>query len=151
MRIEAFQRADDGAAEVIGVVLMVGITVLLAATATVTLTDFVQDGKMKMPVQAAADVDASDSADRVTVTWVANGWAERLVVTFEVNGDHQTTVRLLQVGDTMRLDADGLTRTGSKHWHHDTPSLSNGDRVTVTVTAERGGQRTVISQEATQV
>lgn len=141
---------EGGASHPLGAALMVGVTVVLATTLGASLTGVASHTGVKEPVQAAATVEASDSADRVTVTWIANSWAEKLKVTVHANG-HQSTATLASVGDVVVVDDDGLRQMGSHSVAKSHPTLSNGDVVTVTVTAVGGGQRTVVTQKTVRV
>lgn len=139
---------DDDAAvsPVVGAPLMVAVTVVLASvvgTSVMGMGSVVDESKE--PVLAGVHVDYSDANDRVEVTWYTNGRAERLEVQVTVNGDANETIGLNRVGDSVRIDREGVTVTGSATGRDSTPCLANGDRVTVTVVAIAGGQRTTVA------
>ena len=146
MNLKGFLDDDAAVSPVVGVPLMVAVTVVLASvvgTSVMGMGSVVDE--TKEPVFAGVHVDYSDSDDRVEVTWYTNGHAERLEVQVTVNGGANETVRLGRVGDSVRIDREGVTVTGSATARDSTPCLSNGDRVTVTVVAIDGGQRTVVA------
>lgn len=152
MNLERFRDDDDAVSPVVGAPLMVAVTVVLASavgTSVFGMASVVDDSKE--PVFAGVAVDYEDSNDRVSVTWYANGHAEKLEVLLTVNGHASETVRLFQVGDSVRIDRHGITISGSVTGRDTTPHLSNGDEVTVTVVAIDGGQRTTVAHHTNTV
>lgn len=131
----------------VGSVLLVGITVVLA-TATGThlfgLTGGSQTGF------ATATVDFSTDDDRVTVTWMVDADADKLMARVQV-GNQSRTVELESVGDEVVVDSDGVTVNTGTVGHWETPKVSDGDRVSVTVTAVRGGERVVVADRSERV
>lgn len=132
----------------IGAVLLVGVTVLLATTAGAGVIGFAEE--TKQGAFATATIDHVPNEDRVTVTWVANGNAESLRVVVLV-GDQRRTVTLNAVGDRVVVDGDGVTvsRGGVVQW--DAPAIADGDRVDITVIAEKGGESTVVAERSATV
>lgn len=152
MNLIGFRSDSRAVSPVVGAPLMVGVTVVLASIVGTSLLGMgagVDD--VKEPVLASAHVEYADSDDRVTVTWNANQYAEKLEVTVTVNDHASETVYLKRVGDTMRLDGDGLTMTGSRTAHDESFRVSNHDEVSVTVVAIEGGQRTVVAEHIQHV
>lgn len=131
----------------IGAVLLVGITVLLATTAGTQLLGFAggQQGAF-----ATATVDFSPADDRVTVTWMANADAEAMHVRILV-GDEERTVSLGGVGDRVIVDSDGVTISKGAVVEWETPSVQDGDQVTVTVVAKKGGESVVVAERSGRV
>ncbi|WP_224268371.1 type IV pilin [Haloprofundus salinisoli] len=142
MDISTFVDADDAVSPAIGVVLMAGITVLLAATAAGPLLEF-GDSTLSAPVYATADADVSTDEDRLTVTWLSHDAADYLDVAVVVDGDHYSTA-LSEPGDALRLDGDGITKTGTENSYSDALDIDDGDEIHVTVTAVRDDGRTVV-------
>ncbi|MCG1004894.1 MULTISPECIES: type IV pilin [Halobacterium] len=130
---------DRGVSPVIGVILMVAITVILAAVIASFVLGF--GDSVSENVQAGADISQTNDGN-ASVTWISEGNADHLNVsvsdTAEVSWDGENTdvtnIELQQVGDTAKLVDD--TTDGDEH------------TVTVTVTAVgSGGSRTVVTQE----
>lgn len=131
----------------VGAVLLVAVTVLLAAAVGSQLLGLVGSQQVAF---ATASVEHSPAEDRVTVTWLANGGAEELTVRIVV-GDRRRAVSLDGVGDRVVVDEDGVTvNSGSLgHWH--SPTLADGDRVTVTVVAVKGDESVVVAEKTATV
>lgn len=127
----------------VGAVLLVAVTVLLVAAVGSQLLGLVGSQQVAF---ATASVDYSPSENRVTVTWLANSDAERLTVRIEVEGERRA-VGLDRVGDRVVIGGDGVTVSSGAvgHWHR--PTLADGDRVTVTVIAVDGDERTVVAEK----
>ena len=155
--------ADDERAvsPVIGVILMVAITVILAAvigTFVLGLGDSVQTN-----VQAGASVTYDDGADSATVTWTSNQNADGIyvnvsggpdvlmtggpgdTVTFQSSGDPSTSggAAAYEDGQAATISGGGASATPCSGG---TCSVS-GD-TTITVIAVKGDQSTVLLQES---
>lgn len=141
MRFENDERATS---PTIGAVLLVGITVVLATTAGTHLFGLAgsQQGAFATPA-----VEYSPSENQVSVTWLANADAEKLKVRILV-GDERRTVGLDGVGDRVIADEDGVTVSSGSVGGWDSPTLSDGDRVTVTVVAVKGGESVVVAERS---
>ena len=140
--------ADDRATSpTIGAVLLVGITVVLATATGAHLFGLAggQQGAF-----ATATVEFSPGDDRVTVTWVANGDADSLKVRILV-GDERRTVGLRGVGDRVVVDPDGVTVSNGAVGDWETPRIEDGDRVSVTVVAHKGGENVVVAERTGRV
>ncbi|MFO7927281.1 type IV pilin [Natronomonas sp.] len=115
-----FQDSDDRAVSpVIGVILMVAITVILAAvigTFVLGLGDQVETG-----VQAGATINEDPEDDRITITYTSSGNSDGLGITAPDSA-------------TITDENDDLTDVGQTA---EVTGLSDGD--TVTVTAYTGG------------
>ncbi|GAA0265615.1 type IV pilin [Halobacterium noricense] len=143
-KITMFEMPDDderGVSPVIGVILMVAITVILAAVIASFVLGF--GDQVSQNVQAGADISETDDGS-VTATWISEGNADHLNVS--VSDDSNVAfdessitgyAEIQQVGNTATLTTDG-----------DSPPYD----VTVTVTAVgSGGSRTVVAQEEVSV
>jgi flagellin-like protein len=133
--ITMFELSDDdrGVSPVIGVILMVAITVILAAVIASFVLGF--GDSVSENVQAGADISQTNDGN-ASVTWISEGNAAKLNVTssgsttFEGGGDGN----LSSVGESVKIVADSETET------------------TITVTAiGSGGSRTVVTQEEVTV
>ncbi|WP_158059425.1 type IV pilin [Halorussus halophilus] len=140
-------RDDRATSPTIGAVLLVAVTVLLATTAGAGMFSLAQSQQVAF---ATATVDHDPGEDRVSVTWVANADAEQLWVKILV-GDESRTVTLNAVGDKVVVDEDGVRVSQSKvvTWNH--PTVSDGDEVTVTVVARKGGESVVLSEQTARI
>lgn len=147
------QRTKRGASDeratspAIGAILLVGITVIVAATVGGQIASF--SGTEQQPFAIApVEFDAAD--DRLSVTWRANTNADRVQVTVVV-GDHHRTVTLTEVGHTMTVDFSGVTvRKGTvTSWNH--PATTDGNRVSVTVVAVKNGNSIVLAERTESI
>lgn len=137
--------ADERATSpTVGAVLLVAITVVLATTAGGQLLGLAGSQQSAF---ATAAVEFSPGENRVTVTWLANADAENLTVRVLV-GDSRLVVGLDGVGDRVVVDEDGVTASSGSLDHWPTPALADGDRVTVTVVAEKGGESVVVAERS---
>lgn len=144
MTLENDERATS---PTIGAILLVGITVVLATTAGTHLFGLAgsQQGAFATPA-----VEYSPSENQVSVTWLANANAERLKVRILV-GDERRTVGLDGVGDHVIVDGDGVTVSSGSVGQWASPTISDGDHVTVTVVALKGGESVVVAERSAQV
>lgn len=138
---------DRGTSPTVGAVLLVGVTVLLASAAGTHL--FGLAGGQQGPFATAA-VEYSPSEDRVTVTWMANANADHLLVKILV-GTERRAVELDGVGDRVVVDAGGVTVSTGAVGEWESPTLSDGDRVTVTVVAAKNGENVVVAERSGRV
>jgi flagellin-like protein len=105
---------DRGVSPVIGVILMVAITVILAAVIASFVLGF--GDNINQTTQAGADIETSSSgAGEVTVTWISEGDADGLSVTVtdnnEVVGSGPWT--LSNVGESVTIEDDDATGDGT--------------------------------------
>lgn len=142
-----FGNDERATSPTIGAILLVGITVVLATTAGTHL--FGLAGSQQSAFATPA-VEYSPSENRVSVTWLANADAEKLKVRILV-GDQRRTVSLTDVGDRAVVDRDGVTVSSGSVGEWDSPTVSDGDRVTVTVVAVKGGESTVVAERSGRV
>lgn len=101
---KAFQDSERAVSPVIGVILMVAITVILAAvigTFVLGLGDSVEQS-----ASAGVSVESSSANDEITITYVSSGNAD----TVQVRGANSETGDLNNVGDTV-TEADFSTNT----------------------------------------
>ena len=106
--------ADRGVSPVIGVILMVAITVILAAVIGAFVMGMGQN--VNENVNAGADVQASNGSDgSVTVTWVSEGNAKNLTVRVEAkNGSGSPQTRSLgSVGESVTVNESQLSTSGA--------------------------------------
>jgi len=142
--LEIPDRDERGVSPVIGVILMVAITVILAAVIASFVLGF--GDSVNETVQAGADVSVNDDGT-ATATWISEGTASELEVSVEgVNGN----VTLGEVGDSATIEYDsGVNSTAESGTNTITvgSEADNGDvQVTVTGIGSQG-TRTVITQE----
>lgn len=131
---------ERGVSPVIGVILMVAITVILAAVIASFVLGF--GDSVSENVQAGADISEKDDGT-ASVTWISEGNAEQLNVTVT---DATGTAELTDVGDSVTIEYD--TNAGSNSVTNSTITLNAIDSTTVTVTAVgSGGGKTVVTQE----
>ncbi|UPV76328.1 type IV pilin (plasmid) [Halorussus limi] len=142
--LSALRDDDRAASPTVGAVLLVGVTVLLATAVGGYL--FGLAGGQQSPY-ATATVEFSKTENRVTVTWMANANADELTVRVQV-GDERRTVSLDGVGDRAVVDEGGVTVSSGSVGEWKSPTISDGDRVTVTVVAVTGGERVVIADRS---
>lgn len=143
-RFTPFGSDERATSPTVGAVLLVGITVLLATAAGSQLFGLVgsQGG-----AYATATVEYSSTEDRVTVTWLANAGAEEVKVRILV-GDERRTIALDGVGDRVVADEDGVRVSSGAVGRWPGPTVEDGDRVTVTVIAVKGGEKVVIADKS---
>lgn len=131
----------------VGSVLLVGVTVMLASTVGAQMYGMT-DAEQRPFAVAPVEYDTAD--DAVTVTWMANSNAEQLQVTVHVDG-RQRAVTLNEVGETMAVDSTGLTVHKGDRVHWETPSIADGEDVTVVVSATKDGNTVVLSEHTRTV
>ncbi|CQH46194.1 DUF1628 domain protein [Halobacterium hubeiense] len=138
--LEIPDRDERGVSPVIGVILMVAITVILAAVIASFVLGF--GDSVNETVQAGADVSQNDDGT-ATATWISEGTASELEVSVEgVEGN----VTLEQVGESASIEYD--SGGDSVDDTANTISVGSEGDVQVTVTGIGGeGTRTVITQE----
>ncbi|WP_135830267.1 type IV pilin N-terminal domain-containing protein [Halorussus halobius] len=135
--------ADDRATSpTLGAVLLIAITVLLATSTGAQLFGLA-DGQTT--TFATVSVEFSEENDRGTVTWMANADADALTVRIRVGQDRRT-VELEHVGDEVVVDGDGVTYSNGTVGQWDSPAVSDGDRVSVTVVAVSDDERAVVAE-----
>lgn len=128
---------DRGVSPVIGVILMVAITVILAAVIASFVLGFGDD--VSQNVQAGADISQDDGT--ATVTWISEGNAQYLNVS--ADGTHipdGDTESLSSVGDTVEINS-----TSDNH------DIDGGSTNIVVTAVGSGGSETVILQETVQI
>jgi hypothetical protein len=99
---------------------------------------------------ATASIDHEPAENRVSATWMANVNAERLRVTIRVD-DERRTVSLPSVGDGVVVDGEGVTVNVGDVRQWDAPRIEDGDRVSVTVVAVKGGETLVVAERSATV
>jgi len=137
--LEIPDRDERGVSPVIGVILMVAITVILAAVIASFVLGF--GGSVNESVQAGVDVSENDGT--ATVTWISEGTASSLNVSAE---DVNKNVTLNQVGDSATIQYNSETDDDNTI----TVGPDENDEGTVQVTVigiGSEGTRTVITQE----
>lgn len=138
---------DRGVTPVIGVVLMVALTVVLASASAVSLYGLATEAGVDAPVPAAVAVDGGDG---IAVTWVGNSQADKLRVEFMADGN-LTVVFLRRVGSVVTLDPAGIETTGGQVVHGGEPDVDRGEVVQITVSAQADDQRTLLVRRTARV
>ncbi|WP_266076527.1 type IV pilin N-terminal domain-containing protein [Haladaptatus caseinilyticus] len=135
-----FERAVS---PVIGVILMVAITVILAAV----IGTFVMGlgNSVEKNVNAGAEISADKAANgAVTVTWVSKGTASQVSVKVkEKGGTNNGTATINNIGDSVTI----YEKSGG---NDDLGFSADGDRqvqIIVTAIGEDGETKTVINNE----
>jgi len=143
----SFENDERATSPTIGAVLMVAVTVGLAAVTGTHLFGLAgsQQGAFATPA-----VEYSPSENQVSVTWVSNANAEKLTVRI-LGGGERRAVSLDDVGDRVVVDGDGVTISSGSVSRWDSPAVSDGDRVTVTVVAVKGGESMVVAERSAKV
>ncbi|CQH60088.1 DUF1628 domain protein [Halobacterium hubeiense] len=131
---------ERGVSPVIGVILMVAITVILAAVIASFVLGF--GDSVSENVQAGADISTSNGD--ASVTWISEGNAENLSVT----AGSSNSVNLTDVGQSATITYDSNMNTTADQTNQRITLGSGSQTVQVTVTAVgSGGSRTVVTQE----
>jgi len=145
MQLNAFLTDDDAVSPVIGVILMVAITVILAAVIAAFALSFADSGQSNAP-QVSFDTDYNETNDNVVTLTVQSGDTfDAESVTFE--GD-------LSTDPGVGIGEGGDDWTASSNFN-DGDSVSAGDSVEVGVTgpdytvelvwqADDGGESSII-------
>jgi flagellin-like protein len=130
---------ERGVSPVIGVILMVAITVILAAVIASFVLGF--GDSVSENVQAGADIDEKDDGT-ASVTWISEGNAETLNVT----ADGSSAITMSDVGESVSVIYD--SGEGSAVYPGNNTIYVGSDSATVTVTAiGSGGAKTVVTQK----
>lgn len=123
---------DDAVSPVIGVILMVAITVILAAVIGTFVLGLGSQVQENAQAGATVDFEAGDPGS-VTVTYVSSQNADKIIVNETTSNTTQSTSNtdtLSSVGSSVTLDESGTT--------------SKDHEVHVVVTAVKGETKTVI-------
>jgi flagellin-like protein len=126
---------DRAVSPVIGVILMVAITVILAAVIGTFVLNL--GGSVQENVQAGVSVecDAGDAGED-TITWTSNQNADNLNIT-SVNEDG--------TDETGTLSSQTIPNVGGSETYTEQTNTGNDSEVSLTIAAEKGDQSTVIS------
>ena len=139
--LEIPDRDERGVSPVIGVILMVAITVILAAVIASFVLGF--GGSVNETVQAGVDVSENDDGT-ATVTWISEGTASSLEVSVEgVDGN----VTLGQVGDSATIEYGDNGTDDDNTVNVTEDEAGNGDVQVTVIGIGSQGTRTVITQE----
>lgn len=120
---------ERGVSPVIGVILMVAITVILAAV----IASFVLGFGNSVSSNANAGIDVSANDGTAEVTWISQGNADHVIVS--ANGHNAT---LDGVSDT-------LTVVNNSTWNNP------GGPTKIIVTAVKGDTKTVVQQDTVNI
>ncbi|WP_232687192.1 type IV pilin [Halobacterium zhouii] len=129
---------ERGVSPVIGVILMVAITVILAAV----IASFVLGFGNSVSSNANAGVDINtDPGENATVTgtWISQGSAEKVNVTVKVQGGVTTGFTLANVSNTGTLTESGDLGVADTN--------GTDTQVQIIVTAIKGDTKTVIQNK----
>lgn len=149
-----FKPADDrGLSPVIGVILLVGITVILVAVVGGLVTDFGSDIEVAPNAQFNADFDTTNgnitithgsgddiNPDNVEFEYTLNDDTERGPMNFNEAVDSGDTIEgLFQSGDEVTLSESGSLL--------ESDDVSSGGEIRMIWTGESGDQREVLLEE----
>ncbi|GAA0277495.1 type IV pilin [Halobacterium noricense] len=140
--LEIPDRDERGVSPVIGVILMVAITVILAAVIASFVLGF--GDSVSENVQAGADISENDDGT-ASATWISEGNAEELNVT----AAGSDAVVLDDVGQSATIELGNVTGGDTEVVDNTiTVDGTGSETVQVTVTAiGSGGSKTVVAQE----
>jgi flagellin-like protein len=130
---------ERGVSPVIGVILMVAITVILAAVIASFVLGFGSSVSENVNAGATIEFDEQTNGGTVSVNWIDKGNADSLNVTVQnaSTGDYIEHQTLDSVGSTAVFEEDaGIPQAGD-----------NTTEVRVIVKAVSGEQTTVVQQE----
>jgi flagellin-like protein len=132
---------ERGVSPVIGVILMVAITVILAAVIASAVLGF--GSNVQENVQAGASVDSEvGDPGSATITWVSEGSADSLEVSVNYDGTETATGTIDNVGGTYTYSEGTGSEIGT---------TSDDNEVRITVTATSGDSSTVVAQRTVTV
>jgi flagellin-like protein len=135
---------DRGVSPVIGVILMVAITVILAAVIASFVLGF--GSSISSNVQAGATISTNDDGT-ASVTWIDKGNAQNLNVSIQGLNDN---VQLNDVGESVTIIYNASK--GSNTFSDNTITLYNVSSPKVIVTGiGSGGSKTVITSETVEL
>lgn len=146
MRINEDERAVT---PVIGIILMVALTVILAAVTGVFVLGIADN--MNKGVRAGADIMFENN--KVKVLYISGGNAEYLNATFSGWG-HEGVAQLNTTGATASLGTNGFNVSGYAWKPQDIPNAdlpNKGDEVSVVVVGVSGGESTVIVSDTGRI
>ena len=126
---------ERGVSPVIGVILMVAITVILAAV----IASFVLGFGNSVSSNANAGVNVDEGPDSVKVTWISQGNAETVNVTVTQSGE-SATAKLDDVSDVVTINKGNSWNPADTG---NTLNITDTD-VNLVVTAISGDSKTVI-------
>lgn len=133
---------ERGVSPVIGVILMVAITVILAAVIASFVLGF--GDSVGQNVQAGADIAETDDGN-ATVTWISEGNADYLNVTADGNWANSSNAEadqsLSSVGQSLEIPTDT----------DDLDATTNGTVDIIVTAVGSGGSETVVSQESVEL
>ena len=161
---------ERGVSPVIGVILMVAITVILAAVIASFVLGFGNSVSTNANAGTNVDFDAEPAAGSASVTWISGGNADHVNVSVTANG-YEKYVDLQQVSDKLVItENDNATDTaadGSTIIAPDeitfAPVSDSGDstalgnpsdtdtKVSIVVTAVKGETRTVVNEKTVTI
>ena len=136
-----FEMPDDdrGVSPVIGVILMVAITVILAAVIASFVLGF--GDSVSENVQAGADISQNDDGT-ATVTWISEGNADHLNISAD-----GASANLSQPGDTLTIQEGGTPYSAD----NDFINTTTGEIQVTVVAVGSGGARTVVTQDTVTI
>jgi len=133
---------ERGVSPVIGVILMVAITVILAAVIASFVLGF--GDSVQNNVQAGASIDGTTGdAGSATVTWVSSGNADSLSISVVTDSGAETS--------TGTISDVGGTYTYTEGSGSESLTTANDNDVKIIVTATKGDTTTVVSQKTVTV
>ncbi|ELY64710.1 type IV pilin [Natrinema versiforme] len=138
---------------VIGVILMVAITVILAAVIAAFVLDM--GDSVEEEAQAGVNIEVDEPSNQTQATWTTQGNTDSITIAVsEDGGDGEAEFELEEVGESVTFDNEYLeddSNDGVTNAFSDSGSPSEGDEysgsITATATIE-GGSSTVVATES---
>lgn len=145
--LENLRTDHRGVSPVIGVVLMVAITVILAAVIASSVLGF--GSNVNTPVNGGADITRDQgSPGEADATWVNGGNAEYINITVNYNGT-TATLKLTEVGEIAFIEEDSsvtdLSKSGGKIKVG--PPGDGNSEITIVVLGVKGQTETVLQKK----
>lgn len=148
---ETATKDDDAVSPVIGVILMVAITVILAAVIGTFVLGLGQNVQENVRAGVNAEFDAQN--DRVIVNWVSEGNADFVNVTVATGGSTLAECGLEEVGASVTVNDSGgyVSDTSVVPCSTGPNALTPGDTIDVTAIASSGNANTTVLSDSGQV
>lgn len=147
---------DRGVSPVIGVILMVAITVILAAVIASFVLGFGSSVSRNVNAGATIDSDAAPYDGSASVTYVSSGNSNKLNISVKYNNSQSATTELKQVGNAVSITEENASATSTNMTvTFGGKTLDVGEEedteLTIVVTAVKGETRTVVQRETVTI
>jgi flagellin-like protein len=137
---------ERGVSPVIGVILMVAITVILAAVIASFVLGFGSSVSQNVNAGADISVNKANATGNADVTWISQGTADKLNIT--VTGDVTGNATLNNVGEVATISEDNTSSAVIKP----TNDIGGGDHeVTIVIKAIKGETTTVVEKDTVTI